>query len=693
MGSTSTSWRIRTSGLRGRTTPWACSASRSASRTSLDRLGKSWRRTAASIPGRTAGKPSESCPRRWGNDGGEGATPRGPNSERHSPAVRSIPRSLQRLRGRTGRPSDLRLEDEDGAPEPAGRVLLLQVGVHGRERRGRPSGRLDALPPDGQTAGHLPRRDPRARPRPTVPGGQGAVPGGLRVPQCAHRDRSLPYVRGRRPTARHGRCRAVRVPEGRMDGREGRTKARTQRWRPAASTQAQRDPKTGFGLTHPTAASLERREPRLFRLRTLELRHPNAEEPDPMRVPGEFGEEFPAYPRQHVLVEDVRRQGPFPEMGLEAFEPDLDPDRPEGRALSTCPQEDVVRHVAQRLFDPAPVRDVPLERPLDADRLRVRPLFDGELFEAARDAPQPNGVLPQNLLELRPFGSSQLADRPDSDAFEQLGGLRADPADLRDRKRIEEGGHLLGTHDLQTVGLRQIRRNLGDGLVRRGADRAGQTLPFAYGRLDAECIRRRVVEAAYLRADVKKRFVDAHMLEDIREGPQDVDDALRDGPVEIVVRSEVDRVRRLAPRQADGHAAPDPDLAGLVAASHHDAAALAAFRIGTDDNRLPDELRMIPPFHADVEGIHVYMEDNPRRLEHLNYDMHIGLTRLRRGGVLGRLLQGNEPPEARLELGLIPYPVCREAHDFLASPRPAQLELDNPPTPDHLQAHPGDVLE
>src|SRR3989442_6201257 len=102
------------------------------------------------------------------------------------------------------------------------------------------------------------------------------------------------------------------------------------------------------------------------------------------------------------------------------------------------------------------------------------------------------------------------------------------------------------------------------------------------------------------------------MLEDIGIRPQDVHDALRDGPVEFVVRSEVRRRRSLPPGHANRHSASDPDLSGLVARGHHDPPPFASFRVRAYNNGLVPEVRILTPLDADIECVHVHVENHTR---------------------------------------------------------------------------------
>src|SRR5205823_3777062 len=155
--------------------------------------------------------------------------------EDHPPPVRTVPGPLQGLRGRGRGPRDLRVEDEGGPAVPQGRVLLLEVGIHGSERRGRPPRRVDALPADGESTGHLSRCRARARPRAAIPRREGAVPGRLQLPRGADGNRGVPRVHRRGPSAWHDGPGAVPVPEGRVDGRGGPEEDGPERWSEGAA--------------------------------------------------------------------------------------------------------------------------------------------------------------------------------------------------------------------------------------------------------------------------------------------------------------------------------------------------------------------------------------------------------------------------------------------------------------------------
>src|SRR5207245_9785549 len=133
---------------------------------------------------------------------------------------------------------------------------------------------------------------------------------------------------------------------------------------------------------------------------------------------------------EDLHIEDVRSQRPFAEMSLESFESDFDPDRPERRALRARAEEHVVGDDAERLLDRRPLGDIAIERALHTDRLRVRARLPGKLFHPPRDAPQPDRVLAENLLQLRARETCELASGSDADSLAELRGLRPAAADF-----------------------------------------------------------------------------------------------------------------------------------------------------------------------------------------------------------------------------------------------------------------------
>src|SRR5207249_711016 len=80
-----------------------------------------------------------------------------------------------------------------------------------------------------------------------------------------------------------------------------------------------------------------------------------------------------------------------------------------------------------------------------------------KLFESASDAPKPDRVLAENLLQLGAGKACELADRADSHSLKELGGLRPHAADLRDGERIQERNDFFRADHLQAVRFREGR--------------------------------------------------------------------------------------------------------------------------------------------------------------------------------------------------------------------------------------------
>src|SRR2546430_3145528 len=324
----------------------------------------------------------------------------------------------------------------------------------------------------------------------------------------------------------------------------------------------------------------------------------------------EFFCELDADIGQDFLIEDVGGKRPLPKMGLEALEPNLDSDRAECGSLGPRAEVHITGHIADRRLDSGPIGHVLVEGAFDADRLGVRPLLDRQLLDPAGDGPQPHGVLAHELLQLGAGKAGEFPDCADADPLQHLGGLRPDPADPRDRQRVQEGDDLLGPNDLEAVRFRHVRGHLCDRLVRGRTHGARKAFPLPHGCLDAGGVACGLIEPLHFTRHIEERLIDAHVLEDVRVGSEDLDHALRGGRIPIVVRSEENGLRGLVPRRADRHATSDPELPRFVTGRHHNAASATLFGICADDHRLADELRILPPLHAHVERIHVHMEDH-----------------------------------------------------------------------------------
>src|SRR5256712_8932684 len=237
-----------------------------------------------------------------------------------------------------------------------------------------------------------------------------------------------------------------------MDGRQGRSAARPERRRAAAPETSTR---CWTQAIEALPRSLERTELRLFRLRPLQVGDADAHETNSVSLVGKLGREIVSDLGENLLAEDMRRERPLSEVRLKSFETNLDPDGLERRALAAGPQEDIVGDVSERLLDDAPLGHVAVKGSFDADRFRIGTLLHGELLHPARDGPEPDGVLAEHFPPIGAWQESEFPDRPDTQTHEELRGFHPDPANLRDRERVQVSAQRLGTNDLQAVRLRQ----------------------------------------------------------------------------------------------------------------------------------------------------------------------------------------------------------------------------------------------
>ncbi len=213
-------------------------------------------------------------------------------------------------------------------------------------------------------------------------------------------------------------------------------------------------------------------------------------------------------------------------------------------------------------------------------------------------------------------------------------GLRADAVDAPHRQRPQPRRDVGLGQDRQPVGLVQLGGDLGEQLVRRHADRAGQ----AGGALDvvADLLRERAHAAAGVVADrvvhaghvaeVDVDLVDAAVLDHRRDlGDRGLEQA-RVAPVLV----EVDRQQHRVGAARGGLHQPHPGMHAMVArgvgGGRDDAAAgVVAQRreapravgqalglvapAAADDHRLAGQFRVAQQFDGRVEGVHVEVGD------------------------------------------------------------------------------------
>jgi hypothetical protein len=154
--------------------------------------------------------------------------------------------------------------------------------------------------------------------------------------------------------------------------------------------------------------------------------------------------------------------------------------------------------------------------------------------EAARLGLEIFAPAAEPLGELSALELAKVAHGADA-TLVQLGlGLRPDARDDTDDHRIEERLDVLWPDDREAVGLLEVRRDLGDELVRAQAHGARESLAlgdFALERLHA--LQRRLERAEGRKIEI--RLVDTRLFEEVAAGRQDRHDPLGHLDVELAI--------------------------------------------------------------------------------------------------------------------------------------------------------------
>src|SRR2546430_13049468 len=95
--------------------------------------------------------------------------------------------------------------------------------------------------------------------------------------------------------------------------------------------------------------------------------------------------------------------------------------------------------------------------------------------------------------------------------------------------------------------------------------------------------------------------------------------------VELEVRGDEDRVRTQANGLHARHRGPNAELPRFVARGEDDAARMLV-GIGSHDDGLPFELGILANFQRSIEGVHVHMEQDPRRRSRGHRRPHLRTT-------------------------------------------------------------------
>ena len=201
-----------------------------------------------------------------------------------------------------------------------------------------------------------------------------------------------------------------------------------------------------------------------------------------------------------------------------------------------------------------------------------------------------------------------IADRLQANLLESIGGLGTDAQDPPDGERSEEFHDVVRQDDGEPIGLLEIGGDL-CGCLRRGdADGAGDSLLLPDRGLDLQGeFPSPVVVAATAGRHIKVALLDPGGLEVVGEPPQEFHDLAAHAAIEFEVRGDEDGVGAQADRLDARHRRPHAKFSRFVARGEDDASGMLS-RIGSDNDRLPFEFRILANLQGGVEGVHVHME-------------------------------------------------------------------------------------
>ena len=190
-------------------------------------------------------------------------------------------------------------------------------------------------------------------------------------------------------------------------------------------------------------------------------------------------------------------------------------------------------------------------------------------------------------------------------------GLLTDAPQPGDRQRRQERGLRARRHDDEAVGLAQVRRDLGDELGRRDADRRGQPDLGADAALIAAAISCAVPEQRPRSGHVEEGLVDRDRLDERREPPKDRHDLATRALVLAPVDRQEDAVRAERAAVRSGIAEWTPNAPRLVGRGADDAAGRRP--AAADDHGLAAELRAVALLDRGEERIEIDVEDRRHR--------------------------------------------------------------------------------
>ena len=273
----------------------------------------------------------------------------------------------------------------------------------------------------------------------------------------------------------------------------------------------------------------------------------------------------------------------------------------------------------------------------DADRLAVR--HHRAVVAAPGGFVQPVAVALSKLLhQPERIARRQLANRLDAVLLQLGTGLGSDPLDLAAGQRPDQRLQIALVHDADAIRLVELACHLGQQLVRRHADRAGQAGGVQDAAPDALGQHAAAVQLAIRHlGEIDIDLVDAAVLHHRGDAGDDGLEASRKIPVALKIGRQQDCVRAEPCRLHQAHGRTDAKLACRVGGGGDDAApgiaaqarelfqrnlvqpagpgqlqrVVRVVAAAADDHGQITQLRVAQQFDRGKERIHVQMRDAP----------------------------------------------------------------------------------
>ena len=174
------------------------------------------------------------------------------------------------------------------------------------------------------------------------------------------------------------------------------------------------------------------------------------------------------------------------------------------------------------------------------------------------------------------------------------------------RQRVEKGLHSGRLDHGQSVGLVEVRGDLGDQAIGSDTDADRQLPLLEYPAADLARDRCCTAPGLVVVRDVEIGFVERRGLDDGGELAKDLEDRLRLFAVAGKLRLDEDRVRAAPERLGRRHCRAHAKAPHLVIGGGHHAPAVG---VAADDHRLAAQRRIVAHVDGGIETIHVTVQD------------------------------------------------------------------------------------